>query len=142
MGSPRNSEMNRTLIHTDAAQAIGKKRVDVSELGVDYLIIVGHKIYGPRIGALYTKSRSKCTPVYPVVHGADQEGGFRPGTENTPMIAGLGAKFSLLSAMGMSPENISTSLRFSVGRETNYSHIDIFVKTYWDVVLSIVKSEV
>ncbi|OMJ16220.1 Selenocysteine lyase [Smittium culicis] len=128
--SPRNSEMNRILIHTDAAQAIGKIRVDVSELGVDYLTVVGHKIYGPRIGALYAKSPSKCTPVYPVVHGADQEGGFRPG--NSPV----------LSAMGMSPENMSTSLRFSVGRETNYSHIDIFVKTYWDVVLSIVKSEV
>lgn len=38
------------LIHTDAAQAIGKIKVDVEELGVDYLTIVGHKFYGPRIG--------------------------------------------------------------------------------------------
>lgn len=38
------------LIHTDAAQALGKIQVKVQELGVDYLTIVGHKFYGPRIG--------------------------------------------------------------------------------------------
>lgn len=40
------------LFHTDAAQAIGKIKVDVDELGVDYLTIVGHKFYGPRIGMI------------------------------------------------------------------------------------------
>lgn len=34
----------RILLHTDAAQALGKIRVDVCELGVDYLTIVGHKV--------------------------------------------------------------------------------------------------
>ena len=41
--------------HTDAAQAIGKMKVDVEVLNIDYLTIVGHKFYGPRIGALYIK---------------------------------------------------------------------------------------
>ncbi|KAK2108178.1 hypothetical protein P7K49_013343 [Saguinus oedipus] len=31
------------LVHTDAAQALGKRRVDVEDLGVDFLTIVGHK---------------------------------------------------------------------------------------------------
>ena len=37
-------ETERILVHTDAAQAIGKIPVDVKELGVDYLTIVGHKV--------------------------------------------------------------------------------------------------
>ena len=41
---------NRILLHTDAAQAIGKITVDVEDLNVDFLTIVGHKFYGPRIG--------------------------------------------------------------------------------------------
>ncbi len=33
------------FIHTDAAQAIGKIKVDVNDLQVDYLTIVGHKVF-------------------------------------------------------------------------------------------------
>ena len=47
-----SQELPRILIHTDAAQTIGKIKVDVEELGVDYLTIVGHKFYGPRIGEI------------------------------------------------------------------------------------------
>jgi selenocysteine lyase len=36
----------KILLHTDAAQAIGKITVDVKELGVDYLTVVGHKVIG------------------------------------------------------------------------------------------------
>nr|XP_044607198.1 selenocysteine lyase isoform X3 [Equus asinus] len=78
------------LLHTDAAQALGKRRVDVEDLGVDFLTIVGHKFYGPRIGALYVRGLSELTPLYPMLFGGGQERNFRPGTENTPMIAGLG----------------------------------------------------
>lgn len=35
--------------------------------------------------------------VSPLVRGGGQENGFRPGTENTPMIAGLGAAAELVS---------------------------------------------
>ena len=41
------------LCHTDAAQSVGKMKVDVKQLHVDYLTVVGHKFYGPRIGALF-----------------------------------------------------------------------------------------
>ena len=34
----------RILLHTDAAQALGKIPVHACELGVDYLTIVGHKV--------------------------------------------------------------------------------------------------
>ncbi|XP_063196199.1 selenocysteine lyase isoform X3 [Chroicocephalus ridibundus] len=87
----------RILVHTDAAQMIGKGRVDVQELGVDYLTIVGHKFYGPRIGALYVRGPGTTTPLHPMLFGGGQERNFRPGTENTPMIAGLGQAAELVS---------------------------------------------
>lgn len=88
--------MPRILLHTDAAQTVGKIPVDVQELGVDYLTIVGHKFYGPRIGALYAKNPGISTPVHPMFFGGGQERNFRPGTENTGMIAGLGKAAELV----------------------------------------------
>ncbi|XP_058389280.1 selenocysteine lyase isoform X2 [Diceros bicornis minor] len=85
------------LLHTDAAQALGKTRVDVEDLGVDFLTIVGHKFYGPRIGALYVRGLGELTPLYPMLFGGGQERNFRPGTENTPMIAGLGKAAELVA---------------------------------------------
>ena len=77
------------VVHTDAAQAIGKTPVSVDDLGVNLLSIAGHKCYGPKgIGALYVR---RGTPLSPLVVGAGQEGGLRPGTENVAGIVGLGA---------------------------------------------------
>ncbi|XP_040577536.1 selenocysteine lyase [Lepeophtheirus salmonis] len=83
------------LTHTDAAQAIGKISVDVKDLFVDYLTIVGHKFYGPRIGALY--HNAKLGSISPYFLGGNQEFGRRAGTENTPMIVGLGKASELIS---------------------------------------------
>ncbi|KAM3850241.1 selenocysteine lyase [Diretmus argenteus] len=88
----------RILLHTDAAQALGKIRVDACDLGVDYLTIVGHKFYAPRIGALYVNGPGSRTPLYPMLFGGGQERNFRPGTENTPMIAGLGKAAELVTS--------------------------------------------
>uniref|UniRef100_A0A3Q3FCA2 Selenocysteine lyase n=1 Tax=Kryptolebias marmoratus TaxID=37003 RepID=A0A3Q3FCA2_KRYMA len=90
-------ERIRILLHSDAAQALGKIPVDVQELGVDFLTIVGHKFYGPRIGALYVNGLGTGTPLYPMLFGGGQERNFRPGTENTPMIAGLGKAAELVT---------------------------------------------
>lgn len=87
----------RILVHTDAAQALGKVQVDVQELEVDYLTIVGHKFYAPRIGALYARGPGVSTPLHPMLFGGGQERNFRPGTENTPMIAGLGKAAEMVS---------------------------------------------
>jgi len=75
--------------HTDAAQSVGKVRVNVVGLGVDFLTIAGHKFYAPKgIGALYIKKGRK---LLPMLHGAGHERGMRPGTENAAFIVGLGA---------------------------------------------------
>lgn len=77
------------LMHTDAAQSVGKVAVDVTDLGVDALTIVGHKLYAPKgSGALYIR---KGVPVAPISFGGGQEGGMRPGTENVALAVALGA---------------------------------------------------
>jgi cysteine desulfurase len=76
------------LVHTDAAQAVGKVPVGVRELGVDLLSLAGHKVYAPKgIGALYVR---RGVTLEPLIHGAGQEQGRRAGTENVPYIVGLG----------------------------------------------------
>ncbi|MBF0306536.1 MAG: cysteine desulfurase [Alphaproteobacteria bacterium] len=77
------------LMHTDAAQSVGKVSVDVNELGVDALTIVGHKLYAPKgVGALHIR---KGAAIAPTSFGGGQEGGMRPGTENVALIVALGA---------------------------------------------------
>ena len=74
--------------HTDASQSVGKIETDVKTLGVDLLTIAGHKLYAPKgIGALYIR---KGTLIDNLMHGAGQEKGIRPGTENVMHIVGLG----------------------------------------------------
>lgn len=76
------------LMHTDAAQSLGKVSVRVAELGIDLLSIAGHKLYAPKgVGALYVK---RGTPLVPFALGAGHERGLRPGTENVASIVGLG----------------------------------------------------
>lgn len=77
------------LMHTDAAQAVGKMIVDIQDLGVDLLTVAGHKFYGPKgVGALFIRSGIDVTPL---IHGANQERGIRAGTENVILSVGLGA---------------------------------------------------
>ena len=85
----RIASSRNVLFHTDAAQSVGKVRVQVEELGVDFLTVAGHKFYAPKgIGALYIKNGRKLPPL---LHGAGHERGLRPGTENAAFIVGLGA---------------------------------------------------
>lgn len=81
------------VVHTDAAQSVGKVPVDVEVLGVDLLTVVGHKLYAPKgVGALYVRQG---TPLKPFALGGGQEHGLRPGTENVPYVVGLGAACEL-----------------------------------------------
>jgi cysteine desulfurase len=76
------------LLHTDAAQSVGKIPVDVEKLGVDLLAIAGNKFYAPKgAGALYVRRGIKLEPL---IHGGGHENGFRAGTENAAFAVGLG----------------------------------------------------
>ncbi|RIV26207.1 cysteine desulfurase [Alicyclobacillaceae bacterium I2511] len=76
------------LVHTDAAQAVGKIPLDVQSLDVDLLTVAGHKLYAPKgIGALFIRPGLDFPPL---LTGGGQESGARSGTENTPSVVGLG----------------------------------------------------
>ncbi|MCA9268038.1 MAG: cysteine desulfurase [Planctomycetales bacterium] len=93
------------LMHTDAAQSVGKIPVRVDELGVDLLTVAGHKMYAPKgIGALYVRNG---TPLTPTMHGAGQESGLRAGTENVSMIVALGKAATLAR---QSPDEVAPRL--------------------------------
>jgi cysteine desulfurase len=81
------------LLHTDAAQSVGKIPTRVDQLGVDLLSVAGHKLYAPKgIGALYIR---KGVRLEPLIHGAGHESGRRAGTENILLDVGLGAACAL-----------------------------------------------
>lgn len=81
------------LLHTDAAQSVGKVPVNAEALGVDLLTIAGHKMYAPKgIGALYIR---RGVELEPLIHGAGHEGGRRAGTENVLLDVALGAACEL-----------------------------------------------
>ena len=84
----RIAKARGVLMHTDAAQSLGKVAVDVNELGVDLLSMAGHKLYAPKgVGVLYVRKGVKLDSF---MHGAGHEAGRRAGTENVPYIVGLG----------------------------------------------------
>jgi len=73
------------LIHTDAVQALGKEKINLSEWGVDSASFSGHKIGAPRgVGILFLNKERKL-----LLQGGGQEGGLRSGTENLAGIYGL-----------------------------------------------------
>jgi cysteine desulfurase len=83
------------LVHTDAAQAVGKIPVDVEALGVDLLTVAGHKLYAPKgIGALYVREGVELEPL---IRGAGHERRLRAGTENILEMVGLGAACTLVA---------------------------------------------
>jgi cysteine desulfurase len=96
-------------VHTDAAQAVGKIPVDINELGVDFLTVAGHKLYGPKgVGVLFMKQGRD---LMPLIHGGGQERGKRSGTENTILTVGLGAACRIARGRLKEDEAHMTALR-------------------------------
>ena len=84
------------LSHTDAVQVPGKLKIDVRELGVDFLSLSAHKLHAPKgIGMLYLKRRTKFQPY---LIGGHQERGRRGGTENVANIVAFGRAAELAMA--------------------------------------------
>ena len=95
------------LFHTDAVQALGNIPIDVKDLGIDFLSMSAHKIYGPKgTGALYMR---KGVRISNFMHGGAQETKKRAGTENLAGIAGFG------KAAEMAMDNLQSHIEHSTG---------------------------
>ena len=91
------------LLHSDAAQALGKVPLDVEAAGVDLLSLSAHKVYGPKgVGALYVRRRRRTgtgrVRIEPLVYGGGHERGLRSGTLPVPLIVGFAAAVELCLA--------------------------------------------
>jgi cysteine desulfurase len=85
-----------TLCHTDAVQVPGKLKLDVKQLGVDFLSLSAHKLHAPKgVGMLYVKRRTKYSPY---IIGGHQEKGRRGGTESVANIVAFGRAAELAMA--------------------------------------------
>jgi cysteine desulfurase len=86
------------LLHVDAAQALGKTPIDVKALGIDFLSMSAHKVYGPKgIGALYVRE-GLAARIAPQMHGGGHERGLRSGTLATHQIVGMGTACAIAAA--------------------------------------------
>jgi cysteine desulfurase len=77
------------VFHTDAVQALGKVRLDLPSLPIEFASFSAHKLGGPKgVGALYVRAGSRFKSL---LRGGPQERRRRAGTENVPGIVGFGA---------------------------------------------------
>lgn len=84
---------HQVYFHTDAVQAAGRIPIDVQKLGIDFLSMSSHKLYGPQgTGALYIRPGLNLVPL---LAGGGQEMGWRSGTQAVPQIAGFGVAAEL-----------------------------------------------
>jgi len=73
------------IFHTDAAQALGKIKINVDDMKIDIMSMSGHKIYGPKgIGAVYIRRKPR-TKIESQMLGGGQERGYRSGTLPVPV---------------------------------------------------------
>lgn len=84
----KSAKRQGVFCHSDCTQAIGNIKVDVEDLGVDFISFSGHKFHAPKgVGVLYARDTNILKPF---IHGGKQEFGLRGGTENTLGIIAMG----------------------------------------------------
>ena len=139
---------HRVLLHTDAAQAVGKVDIDVNRDGIDLLSLSGHKMYAPKgIGCLFTRRRRPRVRLASPVSGGGQERGLRSGTLPVPLVAAVGEAAAIynrntaqqaIAAMLPDGANANNALVTPLSQmEKDYQHC----KKLSDLFLSIIRSK-
>lgn len=86
------AKASNVLFHSDATQVLGKINIDVKELPVDFLSFSAHKVYGPKgVGAAFIRQEGLTNfKMTSLIHGGQQESGYRAGTHAVHNIVGFG----------------------------------------------------
>jgi cysteine desulfurase len=99
----RICEQHNALFHSDMVQSVGKLKIDVKQLPIDFITASAHKFHGPKgIGFAFIKKNSGLKPLF---YGGEQEKGLRPGTEAVHQIAGMAKALELSDATLESERN-------------------------------------
>ena len=89
----KEAKATGAIMHTDAAQALGKVPVDFSGWGADAMTLSAHKARGPKgVAALIVRPEVDWVPL---LEGGGHENGRRSSTENVAGIVGMGAACAL-----------------------------------------------
>ena len=94
----------KALFHCDTVQSVAKMKIDVQELGIDFLVATAHKFHGPKgVGFAYLKKNSM---LQPMLFGGEQEKGMRAGTEAVHQVVGMA------KAMELAYENLEVDVAY------------------------------
>ena len=89
----RICQQYNALFHSDTVQSVGKTKLDLQVIPVDFIVASAHKFHGPKgIGFTFVRRKSGLRPLF---FGGEQEKGLRPGTEGVHQIAGMAKAFEL-----------------------------------------------
>ncbi len=107
------------LFHSDATQVLGKINIDVCKTPVDFLSFSAHKLYGPKgVGAIFVRKNSYThTPITALIHGGQQEYGYRAGTHAVHNIVGFG------KACEIAKRDMNEYMKKIVSLETELKHL-------------------
>lgn len=81
------------LFHSDTVQSMGKMKLDLQTIAVDFVLASAHKFHGPKgVGFAFVRKNSALQPLF---FGGEQEKGLRAGTEAVHQIAGMAKALEL-----------------------------------------------
>jgi cysteine desulfurase len=89
----RICQQYNALFHSDTVQSVGKTKLDLQVISIDFIVASAHKFHGPKgVGFAFVRRRSGLRPLF---FGGEQEKGLRPGTEGVHQVAGMAKAFEL-----------------------------------------------
>lgn len=102
---------HKAWFHSDTVQSIGKTKLDLQNIPVDFVVASAHKFHGPKgVGFAFIR---KNTLLQPMIVGGEQEKGLRAGTESIHQVAGMA------KALEVAYENLNEE-RIYINKLKNY----------------------